>query len=685
MIRRRPIFAAAPIAVLLIVALGGDARAADLFNQGDDVLGWTVTGSEHHAEYVRYFFTHSDGRRTGVEIIADDGPAAEWRTGRHRLMPAPTEQPPQPLLLEVLRRLRQYEGSSGAALAEARAPDVRTPSTSHGRKQAWRLRGSTRVWSSPALLHGLLVLGFLWACLRLSPSTSRGIDRFGELVEAHPIPWLTAILGLMFVARIPFLGEPFSVDAETQRLFFASLDVSDILAHRYADARHPQLSYLIAHPFVTLSHAEAVARLPAALASLAAAAGAYAVARLRLSAISALAAAALVGASLPLLEHSCTVSDVPLFAALVAWSTYALVRALEAPGIRVAVAVGLLEVAMFYTYYFAPVVAICHLAVALVHGRTRRHLPVWIAGGVALLAATPALGDLMDLVAADRQARAAAEAFPAHLWGQESAVSLLPQIVGLLGANEIATPLLVLAALGVVRLARRPWRDALSLALPLIAVTTVATLAATATSVRLKPYYALYLLPLVAALVAAGCFGRRAEDRTGWRRALAEGLGVAALSLVLLSQLLHQSKLAPHVMRQPEQDRFARLGYYLRTTDGPSTIIADPDNLHTLLVYYALDAPKTAYRTCAYDDTGVLRCSGAKRQLLFLSSLGSLEGRWRQRAVEKLRQAQTVPTRVIYTHRFPNVDLREELTERCRLEASFGTRAELEVYDCPAR
>ena len=60
---------------------------------------------------------------TKVEIKLQDAEPDDWSTRHYRLMPAPDQTPPEPLLLEVMAKLREVEASSGGAPIAATAKD----------------------------------------------------------------------------------------------------------------------------------------------------------------------------------------------------------------------------------------------------------------------------------------------------------------------------------------------------------------------------------------------------------------------------------------------------------------------------------------------------------------------------------------------------------------------------------
>lgn len=712
--------------VLLLVAIPLSAHAqAEWPKIGDEIDGWRVQAIERGRHVVRLELESGRGR-TVLEIRARAGGVPAWSTARHSLsapLGAPGVPPPKSLMDAVLERLRAYEAKGGATLVDGEdevAGSVPTTTAAEGPggprgppvldagtvgfdwhaaglpgQRPWSLRQRYPLPGWPLLC---LLLGAGWIAVRRNRRGRARLERLGELVERQPWPWLAALLLGMAALRLPELDAPFTFDALTQRLFFGSLDLQDIIAHRYADQRHPQLYYLILHGFLRFGHDEAVARLPALLFSLAAAATLFVLARPALGAVGALCATALLGLNVSFLTFSREVGDLTLFSFLTLLSTVLLLRAYERPTRRAAIAFAVAEAAMLYAYYLAPLVVGAHLLMLLVRGRSERRRPLWLGLGAAVLAGVPALSDLAELALADRGMREVARAFPRHVWGERSILELWAQLGAHLAPSlELLVLITVLGGLGVCRLARRPWRDPRTLVVSLIVVSATLIVGLAVPLVRLKPYYLLFVLPFLLVLVVAGCVGRRraatqpaVEGATGRRRPWHADL--RAGSAVTLSSLLLGGYAADLAMRlevtwMPRNPpRFGDLGERIRSVPGPRIVIADSNAMHTILLYYVFPEPLEMYRTCFIaDEGGGTQCHRGEDHLITLTLLPHMAAGWDRQSAARFEHARRLgPSWVVYDDHFRNPRLLALLREECSLDGAFGDYGAVRLFRCPA-
>ena len=670
------------VLVLVLLSLLGSVPVAaqeDLVAQGEVIAGYQLERVERHPEYLRLHFVH-EGDRTVVEIGRFADPEGPWSTGRHRLMPAPDQHPPLPLMRALMVRLRAHDREGAPALVE---------------RQHQPQRQGDYAQLGPLPTGWLLACAFAglgWALLYAGRRSRRAIQRVARHIEQHPWPWLTLILTAMAVPRLIHLDAPFSADAMTQRLFFGSLDVGDILAHRYDDQRHPQLFYLVLHGFLRFGHSETIARLPAVLLSLASAAMLFVLARPRLGAVAALLATALLGLSLPFLVHSREVGDVTLFAFLALASSHFTLRALEVPKRSTLSWLLMTEVAMFYAYYLAPLVAVAQLLTVLAHGRARQQRGLFWTLGASWLLAAPSLRDLWVLTQADVGARELARVFPQHMWGQRTPAQLLGDAADIL-APSAATLMLLggLALVGAVRLSPRFWRDPLAtLCVPLLGV-AFTVLGAAVVLVRLKPYYLLFTLPFLLLLAAAGAVGPAGRSRSSWAPLLA-GAGMTASLLLVAAHVQAQRLYLEETLWPSYQPRFADLGSVIRQHGrddplAPRTVIADGNNLHTILLYYAFDHPLDMYRGCHRDreERFGTRCRRGDEELVTLTLIPKLSQGWELRAVDRLIEVQRQRASwVVYADRFANEPLFRHLEQQCALVGRFDARDGLDLFRCPA-
>lgn len=661
------------------------AWAAPLFTPGDEVAGWEVVEVDEHAEYVRYFLD-GPGGRTGVEIVVDGAAASDWRTGRHRLMPARGHEPPPELLIAVMERLRRRDATDGSALV-AREP---RPSGAAPDAVAW---APARVRPTPITVLGLVGIGAAAATATATATTpavgfvprlSALFGRIFAAIERQPWPLVLAAAALVVIPRLVGLDQPFDADASTQRIYFATLDLPSIAAHRYDDARHPPLLFLLLHVAFWLGGmSEGVARLPAVIASVLTAVATFAFARPLMGAARSLLAAALLASSVPFLVHGRDVNDVTLFMFLAMLSSHLLLRAIERPAVATVVALAAAEVAMFYAYYLAVLVAGVHVVVALAHGRSRAHGALWLgfAGLVVLVA--PILRELLALVIADASMRDVSAAYPTHLWGDVPVRAFVTGVASLLAPSPATAVVGAgLALVGLVRLAAL--RNPAATLLALLVITTGVAAAVSVGEVRMKPYYFLYIQPFLAVLAVAGALGVEGESSgPGWRAA-AVGLGAAALAFIALQARLTWAEAVPVVLGTDAEQRMWRdLGEAIRANGPADRVIADPDSTHTILLWYAFDDDGTLYGRCERSPTQVRSCVNEYGELHALTGLGRLDPGWEERSLEHLDALDDRPFWFVYLARFVNEPLRAHIVARCAPQGTFGDGG-LALYRCPA-
>jgi|GEM_PF-2406031 len=533
----------------------------------------------------------------------------------------------------------------------------------------WRWPG----W--PSLL-ALLLLGVLaWVVLRFEPAR-RAAAGAGAAIERRD--WLVMAVILVPLAFLRFwqLDVAFDADYMTQRIFFASLDLDDILAHRYEDQRHPQLYYLILHFFLYLGHGEWIARLPAVLFSLGSAVALFALARPYLGGVRSLAAVLLLMLSASYLLHSRDVTDITLFTMLALIACHLFLRCLKEPKFRLLVLLAAVETAMFYTYYMAVLVAGAQLAVMLVHARSRRHLKLWLALGAATLLAVPAFCDFATLVVADMGARHISRQFPAHMWGEQAGGRLLAELAYLLVPATLFGGLMpILAILGGFRWARRHWKRPEFLLLAILVVVSLTVIGLAVVLVRLKPYYLLFLLPVFLMLVVVGCL-----DLPGSGKRILRAMGWAVLGLMVFASANDLAWRAPRIMSAEGRDHFRNVAETIRSSGATDTVVADPDMLHTILIYYCFPRPLEMYRQCRWKDRPV-HCRRGSHRFVSLTAMAQLREGWEQAALERLGSLAEHSFWFVYTRRFENQLLLDHLRASCSRRGEWGP---LTLYLCPS-
>ncbi len=582
----------------------------------------------------------------------------------------------EPVALTTLQRRGLLQVAAAVDGAFERSPWIVCHPRGPGQQDDDLLSAIPWSWMLTGGLFGLL-LALLLSLDRTAPA----LQRAAAWIDRHPWPLLMAMLVPMAAARLLHLDIPFDGDYATQRVFFASLDLGDILAHHYDDARHPQLFYVVLHFFLRFGHAEWITRLPAVLFSLTTAVALFLFSRPILGGLRALVAVGLLGLSVPFLFHSRDVSDVTLFLTLALLSSHLLVRSLRSPTPGVLTGLVLAETAMLYSYYMAVLIAGAHALVLLVHGRQARLKGVWIAAAVAALLSVPALIDFFRVFAGDQETRQVASLYPQHLWGDRQPGEFLAELMGLLAPAGLAGMLWgLLGIAGAVRLClfRRSRPEGL-LILALLGMAVGVVLVGVFV-VRLKPYYLIYLLPLAALLVVAGGLGLGASSgpvsRIGpvWRK-----VGLFALCLTLAGQAAEFHRSLPAIYNRNDHALYERLAETVAAAGGPDTVITDPNSLHTILLYYLFPEPLSAYRTCSRDESDAISCRHQGRRLFSLTSMPRMRPGWKSLSLANLRRHTGEPFWFVYTDHFANQDLLDHLAGSCQARGKWD---HLQLFRC---
>ena len=691
----RSIRAGCLLAALVLLAQASPARTAgphclppevgeqvsELVEAGELVrgtpAGWRFRSADIDRDRLRISFTTGRQTTLAVDLLDPQADAGEssgrWFAFRTLSSGASPTRAQREALLGAARAVDE---------AFAQTPWIRCGAPSAHLVQP-RPGGVNWVWALLGAAVGLALI-LLSSIERTAPL----LKRPAAWIEAHPWPLLVAMLAAMAAQRLVHLSLPFDGDYATQRIFFASLDLGDILLHRYDDARHPQLFYLVLHFFLAGGHAEWIARLPAVLFSLTTAVAMFLFARPWLGAARALVAVGLLGLSAPFLFHSRDVSDVTLFLTLALASSHLLLTCLRDPsGARLA-GLALAEVAMIYSYYMAVLVAAAHLVVLIVYARSLRHLRLWLVAAAAGVACVPAFIDFVRLLLDDQRIRQVAAAFPHHVWGDRAPGEFLQELADLLlPAGPAGFLFAALAAGGMVRWWRsRRLRPAGLLGLSLLVLAAGVVLIGVF-SVRLKPYYLIILLPLLDVLVVAGGLGigpgaaARAGGRLGrWL----QGLALLALCLAVAAQADDLVRRQPALYEAADHAIYARLAQQVRQAGEVDTVIADPNSLHTILLYYLFPEPLKAYRGCTHrTPTGATACRYAGRRLITLTAMHAMPtmgADWEAASIAALDEAATGPSWFVYSERFENQPLLALLKRACRERGRFG---HLMLFRCP--
>ena len=534
---------------------------------------------------------------------------------------------------------------------------------------AWRWPG----WSN---LLVLLLLGVLAAVVLLVKPVEKAAAWTGAAVERFDWLVLAAMLVPLAVLRFCSLDIPFDADYMTQRVFFGSLDIGDILAHGYQDQRHPQLFYLVLHFFLYFGHQEWLMRLPAVLFSLGAAVALFALARSYLGGLRSLLCVLLLMLSASFFEHSRDVSDLSLFIMLALLACHLFLRCLEEPILRRLILLAVVETAMFYAYYMAVLVLFAQLVIVIVFARPKRFCKLWIALGAACLLALPAFWDLITLILADVGTRQVAGQFPAHVWGEQAVGRMLSDFTALVVPATlfgVLTPVMVLV--GAWRWGRRAWKRPEFLLLVVLLVVSLVVIGLAVVLVRLRPYYLLFLLPPYLMLVVAGCLGL-----PGSGKKIVRAVGWVLMGLMVFVHAGDLTWRAPRIMSAGGREHFKQVGEVVRQ-GGADTVVADPDMLHTILIYYSFPRPLQMYRECRWDDRPI-HCRLGSERFVSLTGMSRMRAGWEQAALARIGELENLPFWFVYTDRFENRPLLGYIRARCSNRGEWGP---LTLFLCPAK
>jgi hypothetical protein len=532
----------------------------------------------------------------------------------------------------------------------------------------WRWPG----WSS---LLVLLLLGVLAAVALFTKPVERAAAWAGAAVERFDWLVLAVMLVPLAVLRFCCLDIPFDADYMTQRVFFGSLGIGDILAHDYQDQRHPQLFYLVLHFFLYFGHQEWLMRLPAVLFSLGSAVALFALARPYLGGLRSLLCVLLLMLSTSFFEHSRDVSDLSLFIMLALLACHLFLRCLKEPGTRLLIVFAAVETLMFYAYYMAVLVLFAQLVIVMVFARSKKFFKLWIALGAACLLAVPAFWDLVALVLADVGTRQVAGQFPAHVWGEQAVMQMLSDFAALVVPATlfgVLTPVMVLA--GAWRWGRRAWKRPEFLLLVVLLVVSLVVIGLAVVLVRLRPYYLLFLLPPYLMLVVAGCLGL---PGSGLR--IVRAVGWVVMGLMVFVHAGDLAWRAPRIMSAEGREHFSKVGQVVRQ-GGADTVVADPDMMHTILIYYCFPRPLEIYRQCRWHDRPV-HCRLGSERLVSLTGMSRMRAGWEQEALARIGELEGLPFWFVYTDRFENRPLLDHLRGTCSVRGGWGP---LTLFLCPA-
>ena len=96
-----------------------DTRGEIPFKEGATTAsGWTISKvAADNWEFIHVTLT-KDGVTTTLEVAFNEGAEGDWATRDYRLMPAPEQEPPEPLLLETIETLRAWQAQQTEPFVE---------------------------------------------------------------------------------------------------------------------------------------------------------------------------------------------------------------------------------------------------------------------------------------------------------------------------------------------------------------------------------------------------------------------------------------------------------------------------------------------------------------------------------------------------------------------------------------
>lgn len=581
-------------------------------------------------------------------------------------------------------RVRAHEeGGGGPLVEETRAREqVPRPAPAQATPQPGS-RGAAaghRYWRVPGwpMKHGLPVGAGLAGVVGAALGALAGGRR-------HRAWWLVLIpLWIFMNTMFSPLDVPFSTDDQTQRVFAAAHPLWDLLRLEYNDQRHPPLLYLVLHAMQPFGHGEGWMRLPAVAAGLGCVAALFGLVWRWGGGLAAAAVALIWALNTEFLARSGEVGDHSLFVLLTLVATGAGATALERSSPwRVGLWGGAVLLAVSAS--FAGVqVWLAHGLVAAVWGVVawQRGWPrSRVAAPVAVLALLPLVGwpiseKFVELLAADTGARAVAAAYPLHMWGDLPAVTMLREWLATLGPSSAFFDLILVAVgIAVVQHRRRPALLALATATVLVGL---GVSLGGASAVRMKAYYLLFVGPVLLTLAGLGLAGRRPGGH--------DGLGLRAIKGALLGLLVHGA-LAQHSAESSSWKRqqprhWAELQVELQD-QGATRLVADPNSLHSLLLYYGHPTPLAAASSCTRPEGGWgTTCRAAPVEVWTLTLIPELTPGWEEQALARLRLVPA-PFHFVSTRFFDNYAVDGAVREQCVPGRSWES-AGLALWWCPA-
>ena len=513
------------------------------------------------------------------------------------------------------------------------------------------------------------LLGVLLAWLRPSALKTNSIQLRNWLQRWLPALAIALLIVWGVLLRYHQLDQPFDSDQPTQRIFNATYSLNDIFAFRYNDSRHPPLYYVVLHFFSLHRLDPEWMRLPAVIST-----GALfvvlgvSVSRLW-GGLSAFVAVLLVVISAPLWPLTNDVSDVPQYLAF-ALLTVAITstvlsnpvgstrRWYRSPAWLVAIGCA----ATLWTYYTGVLLIASVVITVAIHGRKRR----WITPAIltAILCYEP-VKHVLRTIQQDTHTRTLAEQFPLHHWGQWSVPEYITAVFELIGP----TPWLAVlpAIFGFTQTARRRWTPLHTLTVVWVTASIGVVLASPST-VRMKPYYLMHIVPLH----ALWC-GAAVTTMTG-RHWLNRSIGGALVGMTLV-QAGNALKSREHITYDTS---VARTIQAFKAADGHH-LVFDISNIYTQAIYYGLPDPVAMYRACRFmEPDRTIYCENNGFIVEGLSEQTTMATGWELRALEKWR-AISSPHHFLAKKRYPNAPLYGAIAQRCE---QVSGDAEVQLWYC---
>lgn len=523
---------------------------------------------------------------------------------------------------------------------------------------------------------------------RLLTGINHSIQRFEVLLDQRALAAAFLVLVPLAMLLLWRLGIPFDNSSPTQRILAASTSLSKFF-HGGFDCRHPPLFFAVLHLFLKAGVTEWVARLPAVLFGLGSVWFTFLVFRPLVGTFRGLLLMICLSATFAFVEQSMEVANITMFVFLTLASTHVLFLSLKKGRVWALAAFVILETALLYTYYLAPLVVFSHMIAAALSAHPGR-LRVWLSLVAVLFLSWVPINSLAESIVRDSGVRDAAGFFPLDIWGDYKAMEFLSQTVDYLFPEGVIRGLpLTLLVLGLARLLPSIRRNAVCSVTLILALTTPLVLPFGSSLVRLQPYYATFLMPFLLGAMMMAVNVPTFTETSPWLpfRGLLRIAGLAVSSTLVVVFVLDASVRMPALWEVESRDGFRKVGEFLKAQH-PAVVATDHHGFQSLIVFYAFDDPLTMDQSCVHRvglnrpslDGLPVECRRGDEAFYVLSDMTRPKKGWEEASVRNLESLSTGPVWLVHPTRVVrNPTLTRYLERRCLLAL---TEDGIHVYRC---